>query len=91
MQQMHWLASHIGSIEAATQIINQFGWELSVTEANETWYVSTGHQEKYVIFTADTRDAVDSFLYGMALALVGIPSPLFEKLVDDVAEWRAKL
>jgi hypothetical protein len=91
MQEMNWLESHIGAIDDAVKVINQFSWEISITQSDTRWYVSTGSQEKHVIFSADTRDAVDSFLYGMALALVGIPSPLFEKLVEDVAEWKANL
>ena len=89
MQEMNWLETHIGSIDDTIKVVNQFAWEASVTQSNGTWYVLTGVEEKHVIFSADTRDALDAFLYGMALALVGIPSPLFEKLVEDVAEWRA--
>jgi hypothetical protein len=91
MQEMNWLESHIGSIDDAVKVIDQFIWEISIIQSDKRWYVCTGSQEKHVIFSADTRDAVDSFLYGMALALVGIPSPLFEKLVEDMAEWRASL
>ena len=91
MAKMHWLASHIGSIDDAVKVINQFGWEASINEINDVWYVCTGQQEEHVIFSADTREAVDSFLYGMALALTGIPSPLYEKLIADVAAWQASL
>ena len=88
---MNWLDSHIGSIDDAIKVINKLGWEASVKQTDGVWYVLTGSKEKHVIFSADTRDAVDAFLYGMALALAGIPSPMFEKLVEDITEWRANL
>ena len=91
MQKMNWLESHIGSIDDALKVINQLGWEASVKQTDHIWFVLTGSEEKHIIFSADTRNAVDAFLYGMALALVGIPSPMFEKLVEGVAEWRDNL
>ncbi len=87
MQTMDWLETHLGSIEEAVEVINQFSWDITLTEANGTWYVMTGKAEKHTIFSANSREAVDAFLYGMGLAYIGIPSPLFERLSTDVKEW----
>jgi len=40
-----------------------------------------------VIFGADTREAVDAFLYGMALAYAVIPPPLFDQLVEATNDF----
>jgi hypothetical protein len=52
--------------------------------------VTTGG-DKTVIFRADNRAALDAFLYGMALAYAGLPSPQFEQLAEEVSEWYANL
>ena len=87
MQTLNWLDTHIGTIEEARELINRFCWNLKVAESDGRWYVTTGNEEKTVIFSADTRDAVDSFLYGMALAYSGIPGHLFDALEKDIQEW----
>jgi hypothetical protein len=47
--------------------------------------VSSGPEE--VIFIGETKGELDSFLYGMALAYNGIPSPYFEHVVSEVQQW----
>jgi hypothetical protein len=88
MQTLNWLDSHIGTIEEAKELINRFCWNLRIIEANGRWHVTTGgDKEKTPIFTADSREAVDSFIYGMALAYAGIPEHLFKSLENDIQEW----
>jgi hypothetical protein len=91
MQEMPWLDTHLESIDEAIKLINQFAWNLSVVEHDQKWYVMTGDEEKHPIFMADSREAVDAFLYGMGLAYGCIPSPLFEKLAEDVQNWDKSL
>jgi len=91
VQELSWLATHIGSISDGVDVINTFHWDLSIEVHNEKWYVLTGSEERAVLFWADNRDAVDAFLYGMALAYAGIPSPYFEQLQKDIQTWMDSL
>lgn len=88
MQTLNWLESHIGSIDDGLQLINRFHWFLSIVEADrgnkKRWFVKGGEK---VIFSADSREAVDAFLYGMSLAYAGIPDPLFDQLVEATKHW----
>lgn len=88
MQTLNWLDTHIGSLEEAKELINRFCWNLRIGESNGRWFVTTGSDsEKTVIFSADSRDAVDSFVYGMALAYAGIPEHLISSLEKDLQDW----
>ena len=86
-----WLDSHIGNIDDAKDLINRFCWSLEVAQKEGTWYVTTGDAEKHVIFSADSRESVDAFLYGMGLAYAGIPGHLFDQLEKDIKAWIANL
>jgi hypothetical protein len=88
MQTLDWLDTHIGTMEEAQKLINRFCWNLKIIETNGRWFVTTGSdEEKTPIFSADNRDAVDSFVYGMALAYSGIPEHLFNALEKDIQDW----
>lgn len=87
MQTMDWLETHLGSIDEALEVINQFSWDITLAESDGKWYVMAGKGEKHTIFSADSREAVDAFLYGLGLAYIGIPSPFFEQLATDVRVW----
>ncbi len=91
MQTMNWLDTHLGSIDEAIKIINQFSWDITITEHNNMWHVMTGKAEQHTIFSADSREAVDAFLYGMGLAYICIPSPFFERLSKDIKDWHDSL
>ena len=91
MQTMDWLDTHIGNLEDAQDLVNRFCWNLDVTESDGKWYITTGDEEKHVIFSTDSRDAVNSFLYGMALAYNGIPEHLLAPLENGIKEWIASL
>ena len=86
-----WLNTHIGNIDDAKDLINHFCWSLEITEQEEIWYVTTGDVEKHVIFSADSRESVDTFLYGMGLAYAGIPGHLSNQLEKDIKAWTASL
>src|SRR5262249_32399826 len=82
---------HVGSLEAGIERINRFHWFMRVVETvgnrdGHKWFVVCGESE--VIFSADTREAVDAFLYGMSLAYMGIPDDLYDDLVEKTRkEW----
>ena len=89
MQTLDWLDTHVGSIEDGIELTNRFHWFLSVVKATVIegelpyWYVKGGEK---VIFSADSREAVDAFLYGMSLVYSVIPPLLFDKLVEETNE-----
>lgn len=81
-QTLNWLESHIGTLEDAEYVINAFHWFLNVEEIEGQWTIRSGEQ---VIFSADSRSAVDAFLYGMALSYKGLPPHLYAKLFAMIA------
>lgn len=84
MQTLNWLESHIGTLKDCEDIINQFCWFLSIVEANSKWYIKSG---EVVIYSADNRDSIDTFLYAMALGLNTMPPHIGNKLVEDTKAW----
>jgi hypothetical protein len=81
-QTLNWLESHIGEIEDTEHVINTFYWFLNVEEINGNWTIRSGQN---IIFSADSRQAVDAFLYGMALSYKGLPPHLYAKLFNMIA------
>lgn len=85
MQTMNWLWAHLGSIDQVIKLLNEsFCWNLSIVQGGSHWFVRAGDQE---IFSADNRDAIDAFLYGMGLSLSSIPEPIFSGLTKDMKQW----
>ena len=82
MQTLNLLEEHIGTINDARTVINEFHWFLNIDQIAGTYTVTTGET---VVFTADSREAVDAFLYGMALAYKGLPAHLYAKLFNMMA------
>ena len=81
MNKLHWLDSHVGSIDEGIKLIDQFYWNITVVEKESLWVVMGGDQ---VIFETDSHEEVDVFLYGMSLAY-SILSPKF------IANFRAEM
>ena len=84
-QTLNLLETHIGTIEDAEHIINTFHWFLTVDEINGEWTIRSGEK---TIFSADTREAVDAFLYGMALSYKGLPPRLYGKIFTMIANMQ---
>lgn len=82
MQTLNLLHDEIGTLDDATLIINEFHWFLAVDEMAGQWTVKAGET---VIFSSDSQEAVDAFLYGMALAYKGLPAHLYAKLFSIMA------
>lgn len=80
---MNWLDSHVGTIDDGIKLINLFAWFITVIEdTNEKkWIVKSGN---HVILETDSRECVDTFIYGMALAYEGIPQEIFDSIVNKL-------
>lgn len=87
MQTLNWLDEHIGSIEDAEHLINEFHWFLNIEEMAGKWTVRSGEE---TVFMADSREAVDAFIYGMALAYRGLPAHLYAKIFNLLAGTHAE-
>jgi hypothetical protein len=83
MQEMTWLESHVagGSLEGGLERVNDLYWNIIVEPYDEFWRVRAGED---VIFWADSREAVDAFLYGMSLAYAVLPNEIFDQLRQQV-------
>jgi len=87
MQTLNWLETHLESLDNAVETLNNnFCWALKIHESQGRWYVTSG-EEPHVIYSSDSRDGVDAFLYGMGMAVMGIPQHLFDQLSKDMKEW----
>jgi hypothetical protein len=65
-------------------LLNELKWSISVLETNGTWSVAAGHR---LVLKTSSRDAVDAFIYGLALAYSLLPQPIldqFRKYGEDV-------
>jgi len=76
MQELKWLNSHIGAMDDAIKLINQFYWHISVQQIGEEWIVRSGDP---IILRSDNKDSVDAFLYGIALAYSIIPEHMVKE------------
>jgi hypothetical protein len=72
-----WLENQIGTVAAAQDLVNAFHWFLTVEQVGEKWQVRSGER---VIYTGESREHVDAFLYGMAVAYRGMSPRIYMKL-----------
>ena len=66
-----------GKLEGGIELANRLDWGLSVQMAGDGYVVSSGDEP---IFRTDTKDALQSFIYGMGLAYAILPETLFNSL-----------
>lgn len=76
-QELRFFKSHAGSFEEGIELINRYPWNLRVEQKEIEWLVWAGDQ---IILRTDSRDSLDAFLYGMALASSIMPNSLIEQL-----------
>ena len=76
MNDMKRLWSHVGSLEEAIELANEFHWGISVETQDDKWIVRSG--EKSLLVT-NSKETLDAFLYGMGLAYSIIPDELVDK------------
>jgi hypothetical protein len=80
MLDMMWLESHLGDIDRAGQMADNFYWNLSWSKIDGQWIVRSG--EKPILKT-DSEETLQAFFYGMGLAY-SVFSP------EDVEVFRDK-
>jgi hypothetical protein len=87
VQTLNWLESHVGTLEDGIKELNEnHCWNIRLVENNQgVWFVIGGESD--VIFSADSREGVDAFLYGMSLAVLGIPEEVSAKLSEEMKRW----
>ncbi len=70
----------VGSLERAVHLCNLLGWNIKIAEDGGKWTVYTGEKP---LFSSESRENIDSFLYGMALAYSAFPQEYIEKFRED--------
>jgi hypothetical protein len=75
-----WLDSHVGSMEAGIELINNLGWNISVKNINNKWFVLAGDQP---ILSSDAQEEITTFLYGMSLAYSILPDDMIKDLKKE--------
>lgn len=72
-----------GSLEGGIELANRLDWGLSVLMAGEEYVVSSGDQP---ILRTGSKDALQTFIYGLGLAYAVLPEELFISLEAALEE-----
>jgi hypothetical protein len=65
------------NLEGGIELANRLDWGLSVKMAGDSYVVSSGDEP---ILRTDTKDALQTFIYGLGLAYAVLPDELFDSL-----------
>lgn len=65
------------SLEGGVDLLNRFQWNMQIEQHGKEWTVSAGHK---ILMRSDSRETVDAFVYGLALAHALLPEPFSKKL-----------
>ena len=66
-----------GILDGGIELANRLDWGLSVRMAGESYVVSSGDEP---ILRTDTKDGLQTFIYGLGLAYAVLPEDLFLSL-----------
>ena len=72
-----------GSLEGGIELANRLDWGLSVQMAGDGFVVSSGNEP---IIRTESKDALQSFIYGLGLAYAVLPEELFSSLEKALGE-----
>ncbi len=72
-----------GSLEGGIELANRLDWGLSVQMSGEDFVVSSGNEP---ILRTESKDALQSFIYGLGLAYAILPEELFISLEKALEE-----
>ena len=73
-----------GSLEGGIELANRLDWGLSVQMSGDDFVVCSGNEP---ILRTESKDALQSFIYGLGLAYAILPADLFnalEKAIRDL-------
>ena len=73
------------SIEGALRFLDELKWHIRIVQSGDTFSVGAGHR---LLLKTSSREEVDTFLYGIALAYSLLPKPIldqFKKWGDEAA------
>jgi hypothetical protein len=72
-----------GSLEGGIELANRLDWGLSVQMSGDDFVVSSGNEP---ILRTESKDALQSFIYGLGLAYAVLPEELFISLEKALEE-----
>jgi hypothetical protein len=72
-----------GNLEGGIDLANRLEWGLSVQMAGEEYVVTSGDEP---ILRTESKDALQTFIYGLGLAYAVLPEELFLSLEAAVGE-----
>jgi len=72
-----------GKLEGGIALANRLDWGLSVQMSGNDYVVSSGNEP---ILRTESKDALQSFIYGMGLAYAVLPENLFLALEKTLRE-----
>jgi len=58
-------------------LLNELEWNLDIKQIDNFWHVSAGHRG---LLKTSSRDSVEAFLYGVALAYSVIPKQILDQI-----------
>ena len=72
-----------GTLDGGIELANRLDWGLSVQMSGLEYVVSSGDQP---ILRTDSKDALQTFIYGLGLAYAILPEELFLSLESALEE-----
>jgi hypothetical protein len=66
-----------GNLEGGIDLANRLGWGITVRMAGDSYVVTSGDEP---ILRTESKDALQTFIYGMGLAYAILPEELFNNL-----------
>ena len=72
-----------GNLEGGIELANRLDWGLSVQMSGVEYVVCSGNEP---ILRTESKDALQSFIYGLGLAYAILPERLFEALEKALRE-----
>jgi hypothetical protein len=77
MYELKWMHNiPSSSIEGALGLLNHLGWNATVQNRKEHWLLFSGDS---AVFKTTSREALEAFVYGLALAYAVVPKELRER------------
>ena len=72
-----------GNLEGGIELANRLDWGLSVQMSGEEFVVSSGNEP---ILRTESKDALQTFIYGLGLAYAILPDTVFNALESTLSE-----